>query len=701
MSNIEELDHRTLTSGEFVHLGKMIRADPVFWAKELFGCHLWSKADGDGVHEGQAEIVESVFRNQRTAAPTGHSIGKTHTVGILTALWLISHAPNSYVIITASTWTNIENKIFGETIKRAWEACKLPFKGLKPGATTWKFGPGWMAVGISPDNAETAQSWHSDQGTLVIADEASSLPLKVYIAFMSLLTSPRDACLLLGNPLYSTGVFADAILGQDEEAAWHVIHVSTLHSPNVVHQREVIPGLATQQWVNMMKAEYGDGSPEFNARVLGLVPDQDDLTYISRATVREAGGRELPDWHKDGSLILGVDVARSPVGDQTIFTIRGDQAVHFRFPFRGLSEPKIISMIQEYRKEYGISKDGVFIDATGIGSGLCDQLIENFDFPASCRVLNGASADNPVDYVNRKSEQWGRMKQWLANSAIAPALLPLYIGRTGLCTVQYAYNGNDQLKIEPKDKYKERIGKSPDESESLALTFAQPIGEPVFPAATPWHILELAPSIINGNVLHLEEYSYFDAPGELVRATWFSRRDSACVWGHVDDDGDMVIWQALQESGMGALEFWRKVITLTGENDDFRVDVFSTLEDSTGFGREDLRDALYQTGHGDPRFLPSTELSGKKGIEVINGFLLGALARDEHNGFWAKREREPFLIENQLYAVEPVVTALRRARYRPEKAWDKDREEDRTETLIGGGGAYVRALRLLVQAGAT
>ena len=41
--------------------------------------------------------------------------------------------------------------------------------------------------------------------------------------------------------------------------------------------------------------------------------------------------------------------------------------------------------------------------------------------------------------------------------------------------VKYAYDAQGRLKLETKDKVKERIGKSPDYADSLALTFAQPV----------------------------------------------------------------------------------------------------------------------------------------------------------------------------------------------------------------------------------
>ena len=44
-----------------------------------------------------------------------------------------------------------------------------------------------------------------------------------------------------------------------------------------------------------------------------------------------------------------------------------------------------------------------------------------------------------------------------------------------LCGVERVKIAQDQLQLEDKDKFRERIGRSPDKADALALTFAEPV----------------------------------------------------------------------------------------------------------------------------------------------------------------------------------------------------------------------------------
>jgi len=47
--------------------------------------------------------------------------------------------------------------------------------------------------------------------------------------------------------------------------------------------------------------------------------------------------------------------------------------------------------------------------------------------------------------------------------------------KSELSIVEYKFTPAGKIQLEPKDKVKEKIGKSPDTADSLALTFAFPV----------------------------------------------------------------------------------------------------------------------------------------------------------------------------------------------------------------------------------
>lgn len=70
---------------------------------------------------------------------------------------------------------------------------------------------------------------------------------------------------------------------------------------------------------------------------------------------------------------------------------------------------------------------------------------------------------------------WGDMGEWIG-SDITPSIPDndqLHGDLTSVSKDKYTSNG--QLKLEPKDEVKRKLGRSPDDGDALALTFAEPV----------------------------------------------------------------------------------------------------------------------------------------------------------------------------------------------------------------------------------
>lgn len=73
--------------------------DPVKWANERIGFHLWSK---------QVEICESLVEHKRTAVAACHAAGKTQIAAIVACWWLETHQPGqAFVLSTAPSWQQV------------------------------------------------------------------------------------------------------------------------------------------------------------------------------------------------------------------------------------------------------------------------------------------------------------------------------------------------------------------------------------------------------------------------------------------------------------------------------------------------------------------------------------------------------------------------------------------------------------------
>jgi phage terminase large subunit len=70
--------------------------------------------------------------------------------------------------------------------------------------------------------------------------------------------------IMFSNPTNTSGTFYEAFHGQRN--FWHPIHISAEESPNVIGGQILIPGLATAEWVEEKRLDWGEGSPLYQVR---------------------------------------------------------------------------------------------------------------------------------------------------------------------------------------------------------------------------------------------------------------------------------------------------------------------------------------------------------------------------------------------------------------------------------------------------
>lgn len=113
--------------------------------------------------------------------------------------------------------------------------------------------------------------------------------------------------------------------------------------------------------------------------------------------------------------------------------------------------------------------DAVFIDE-GNGGGVIDRLRQ-----LGHNVIGvhfGGKASRPR-YQNKRTEMWFEMRDWLQAGGVLPPSVAL---KQDLAAPTYSFtSATDVYALEPKDKIKERIKRSPDLGDALALTFAHPV----------------------------------------------------------------------------------------------------------------------------------------------------------------------------------------------------------------------------------
>ncbi len=192
-----------------------------------------------------------------------------------------------------------------------------------------------------------------------------------------------------------------------------------------------------------------------------------DNILITIDLVSKAVKQQLnPENFRGAQKIMGVDVAR--FGD--------DRSVICKRQGLWCKDVKIIEKTDNMtfagmvaREIDDFQPDAVFVDA-GRGEGVIDRLRQ---LGYSVMEINfGAKAIEPNRYVNKRSEMWDKVRDWLESGGTIPNNSDL---KTELSSPTYSFDARGRFVLEPKEKLKERGLRSPDIADALALTFAFPI----------------------------------------------------------------------------------------------------------------------------------------------------------------------------------------------------------------------------------
>lgn len=168
----------------------------------------------------------------------------------------------------------------------------------------------------------------------------------------------------------------------------------------------------------------------------------------------------------DTPTILGVDVARFG-SDSSVIARRQGRLTYEPLVFKGLDNMTLAARVAAEIERH--SPKAVFIDA-GRGEGVIDRL-RQLGFSV-IEVNFGGRATKEERYANKRAEMWDNLRVWLEEGGKLPQNPEL---KSDLSTPFYSFDASGRMTLESKDKMKERLGRSPDLGDALALTFALPV----------------------------------------------------------------------------------------------------------------------------------------------------------------------------------------------------------------------------------
>ena len=213
-----------------------------------------------------------------------------------------------------------------------------------------------------------------------------------------------------------------------------------------------------------------DGRKAFNQEYPNCAAEAFILTgddnYIDSELVVKAQHENVEGY---GPLVMGVDPARFGEDRTSIMFRQGRRAFDLS-SYVKKDTMEVTGLVHTLIEERKPAK--VFVDVGGLGAGVVDRLYELGHRDVVVAVNAGSSPLNGKKYLNKRAEMWGEMREWLADE---PCQLPESNSlHADLCGPKYTFDSNSRLQIESKEKMKKRGIRSPDNADSLCLTFAMP-----------------------------------------------------------------------------------------------------------------------------------------------------------------------------------------------------------------------------------
>jgi hypothetical protein len=422
----------------------------------------------------QRRIIESVRAHRQTAVHSCHEVGKSFIAATTACWWIDTHPPGEAFVVTTAPSDKQVKAILWREINRLHS--RLDLAG-RTNLSEWYIGKELVAYGRKPaDYDPAAFSGLHARYLLVIIDEACGVPKSLWDAASTLMADEGGKILAIGNPDDAHGEFADNCR---PNSGWNVIGIGYADTPNFTQEAvstELKRRLISPIWVDERRAKWGEGSALFVSKCEGKFPRDTELGVIPLSWAERCRWLDLPL----GSPVEGgIDVGAG--GDRTVIRERRGMKAGRTESFQDADPMRTVGRLIEKINEWGL--ETVKVDCIGIGWALTGRLQElsskhnplgETTHDAEIVGVNFAEqADDPKRFLNKRAEVWwhgrelARLGLWdleaVDDDVMAELTVPKY-------EIMDSYG---KIKIESKDEIRKpnRLGRSPDEADTLLLAF--------------------------------------------------------------------------------------------------------------------------------------------------------------------------------------------------------------------------------------
>lgn len=431
---------------EFDDFIALYRGDPVKFVRNVLG---------ENPLPWQEKLLQKIAAGKRRiSVRAGHGVGKS-TVCSWAIVWVMCTRFPQKCVMTAPTAGQLFDALFSELkaqVNKLPPVLRDSFDVLSD-RISLKAAPesSFASARTSSSERPEALAGIHSENVLLIVDEASAVPEAVFEAAAGSMSGHSACTILIGNPTRNSGLFYRT--HHELASDWETMHVSCLDIP-----------LVSRDFVEQIKATYGEGSNAYRIRVLGDFAVADNDTLIAAELVDAAMSRDVTVDVSDG-MVYGLDVARFGTDRSALCKRKGNVVMEVK-SWGGLDLMQLVgAVVNEARTDNPVE---ICVDTIGLGSGVADRLRE---MGYNVRDVNVAEASAMNPNANKlRDELWLSVKDWLATRTVkVPNESTL---RHELVAPRYSFTSSGKIVVESKDSMKKRGMRSPDLADALCLTFA-------------------------------------------------------------------------------------------------------------------------------------------------------------------------------------------------------------------------------------
>ncbi len=434
------------------------RDKPQAMVRELFGVtpDAW-----------QDDVLADFPTNPRQAMQACKGPGKTAVLSWLSWNFLLTR-PHPKVAATSISGDNLRDNLWAEMAawrQRSpllldmfdWRSERIVCKAFPE--TWWMSARTWRQSADKTQQANTLAGLHAPY-VMIVMDESGGIPNAVGATADAIFSGTVEAHILqAGNPTHLEGPLYVACTTAAH--MWKVYRVTG--DPDDPKRSPRVP----VEWARDQIRTYGRDNPWVLVNVFGEFPPSSINALLGPSDIDRVEGIHVPAAaYEKAAKVLGVDVARYG-GDPSVIFPRQGVASFSPTVLRNLDSLQGAGHVTRKWGEW--KADACFIDNTGgYGAGWIDQLVALGRAPIG---VGFATKANDPRFYNKRAEMIWDMAEAIKAGLALPVCPEL---REELCVLTYTFKG-DRILVVEKEQVRAVLGRSPDYSDALALTYAQPV----------------------------------------------------------------------------------------------------------------------------------------------------------------------------------------------------------------------------------